>query len=88
MAGRANLTDDQQKRIAVTIHAKVDKLLRVPAGFAFDPEVISGTRPIGYAPRLECLFNRFSVHPSHHQDLATGLILRNRRNKTLRIIRK
>src|SRR5579872_2197080 len=51
------------------------------AGFAFHPEFLAGTAPEMSFPCGQRGFEGFAVHPGHHQNTSTGLVLDDRRNE-------
>src|SRR5581483_2178249 len=83
VTGRPDLLDLDQKRVAVAIEGNVLDSLRVAAGFAFHPELLTGTAPEMSFAGLQGFFQRAAVHPGHHQDAAGFVFLDDGRNQPL-----
>src|SRR5579863_8720036 len=84
VAGNAALIDQQQKRVAVAIDAQFDQALRVSGAFALSPQPLARSRPIADASGLERLGDGVAIHPGEHEQLAAVVLLRHRRNESVR----
>jgi len=81
MAGGAGLLDLDEQNILIAIDGDGFDGLDVPAGFAFEPELISAAaEEMGFAG-LDGFFEGIAVHPGHHEDLAGIDVLNDGGNK-------
>src|SRR5262249_26054578 len=85
VAGRPGLIHLDQERVAVAVKGHIPDHLEVPASFTFDPELLAGTTPEDSLPCFHGLFQRFPVHPAHHEDPPGRVFLDNGWNQSVRI---
>ena len=78
VAGRADLLDLDQQRVAVAIKRDVFHGLRVAAGLALHPELLARAAPEMGLAGGEGGLERGAVHPRHHQHAPGGLLLDDR----------
>ena len=78
-----NLFHAEQNNIAVAVQTQVADMLHMAGFLAFAPQALAGTRPVHGTAGADGLLQGLLIHPGDHQDLARGLVLRNRRDQTL-----
>src|SRR6478735_6160149 len=69
VAGRADLVDPDQQRIAVAVHGERLDPLHVPGGVSLAPVLLAGARIERDAPAGQGAVQRLVVHPAQHQHL-------------------
>jgi len=61
----------------------------VAACLSLQPELLTATAPVVHQAGFQSLFNRFAVHPSHHEDALRRLrLLHDRRDQTISSVSK
>ena len=75
MTGDALLINYKQKCVAVTIETELAQQLNLPGRLAFSPEPVARPRPVTGPAFAQGCANRIAVHPRHHQDFASIMLL-------------
>lgn len=83
VAGRANLFNYNKYSVAIAINQEFFKCLGMAGGFALAPYCVAGARPVMHLSAFESFFDRFGVHPRHHQHFPRMEILRYGGNKAI-----
>lgn len=81
MARRTRRVHHCHQCVGITVDKQPLQLLHVAARGALVPQLLPGARPEPGRARLQRQPQRLDIHPSHHQDLATTLLLHHTRNQ-------
>ncbi len=70
VAGAADLFDLEKEHILIAVGIPAFDFLGVAAGFAFEPELLTGAAPVVHEAGLEGFLEGFAIHPREHEDPA------------------
>ena len=73
------LLDAEEDSISIAVDVDVDDALYVAALFTFAPETLAAATVINRPAGSQCFVERFAIHPSQHQYLASPCVLRDGR---------
>jgi len=85
MACPAGLANFHQHRVLVAINLNIDNSLRVSGRFAFDPQALPRSAPIGRPAGFHRRLQGLSIHPGQHQNLVGFHILGDGGDQAVRI---
>lgn len=86
MTGGPDLIHDGKQAVPVAVDPQIDQFLRMPAGFALDPELLPGPGPVSDPACLQRAQDRIAIHPGQHENVAVHRILRHHRQQTVSIV--
>ena len=87
MAGAlAFLIDLEQQRVTIAVIQRLADELSVARRVTLAPHLLATAAPKHGPTLVECLGQRFFVHPGHHQDLATRDFLNNCRDESVLVV--
>ncbi len=72
-----------QQYILITIHLHTLHMLRVATGLALDPQLLSGTAPIGCKSCFQRPGERVLIHMRNHDHASAGMVRNDACNQTI-----
>lgn len=84
---RAVLFDSDDNRIRITVGISFDHILRVAGFLALHPVFIPGSAEKPGFAGFKCKVQRFFIHESHHKNITGFMILYDRRNKSVHLVK-
>ena len=85
MAGRADLVDPHEQRVAVAVERDRPHPLDVAGGVALAPVLLPAARPEGHPALGQGAAQRLVVHPAEHEHLAGVVLLDDRGDEPVRV---
>src|SRR5690606_18694674 len=79
----ADLLDLQHDHVGVAVQAQLVELLHMAGFLALAPQLAARARPVDGAAFLDAQAQGFAVHPGHHQDAASLVVLGDRRHQAV-----
>lgn len=72
VTGATDLLDFEEQDVLIAVSVPAFDFLRVAAGFALEPELLTRAAPVVHEAGFEGLFEGFAVHPREHENASTG----------------
>jgi hypothetical protein len=88
MAGAAELVDQQQDGVTITIEAGFDHTLPAAGCFALAPKALAASRPVTRKAGGKSFIDGGAVHPGQHQHLLGVELLGDSRDQPLLVKRQ